>query len=282
MQRIAFLATIALMATGCDAQAPAEPTADANPATAEAVVAATAVPDSALVAPTGVGARAGEGRTVDIENELYDFEYSYPAAAGAIPGLKALLDKRLAQALRELQRSAAVDQREAGKAGYPYRKHSSGTEWEVVTSIPRWLSLSADKYTYTGGAHGMAFFDSLLWDKTKQKAHDPADLFTSKKALSSAIREPFCAALDKEREKRRGEPVERDGGDQFDECIDPVENTLILGSSDDLTFDRMGVLVGPYAAGPYAEGTYEITLPVTDEVLAVVKPDYRGDFTKPR
>ncbi|MET1754291.1 DUF3298 and DUF4163 domain-containing protein [Novosphingobium sp. RD2P27] len=278
MQRTAFLATIALTAAGCDAQAPAEATADARPATA----AATAVPSSALASPTGVGVREGAGRTVDIENELFEFEYSYPAAAGAIPDLKALLDKRLAEALRELKRSAATDQREAGKAGYPYRKHSFGTEWEVVTSIPRWLSLSADKYTYTGGAHGMAFFDSLLWDKTKQKAHEPTDLFTSKKALSAAIREPFCAALDKEREKRRGEPVERDGGDQFDECIDPVESTLILGSSDDLTFDRLGILVGPYAAGPYAEGTYEITLPVTEAVLAVVKPNYRGDFTKPR
>ncbi|MEW9856183.1 PdaC/SigV domain-containing protein [Novosphingobium sp. M1R2S20] len=279
MQRTAFVAAMALLATGCEAQAPDGPAAN----TARDSASPAAVPASALVQSSDLaGDRQGSGREVDVESELYDFEYSYPDAAGAIPGLKALLDKRLSQARRELERSAAADQREAGKDGYPYRKHSSGTKWEVVTSVPRWLSLSAEKYTYTGGAHGMAFFDSLLWDKTKQKAHEPLDLFTSKQALSAAIREPFCAALDKEREKRRGEPVEREGGDQFDECIDPVESTIILGSSDDLTLDRLGVLVGPYAAGPYAEGTYEITLPVTEAVIAAVKAEYRGDFTKRR
>ena len=65
----------------------------------------------------------------------------------------------------------------------------------------------------------------------------------------------------------------------FDECIKPSEQTVILGSSNGRTFDKVGVLAGPYAAGPYAEGDYEFTLPVTPALLKAVKPEYRGAFS---
>ena len=68
----------------------------------------------------------------------------------------------------------------------------------------------------------------------------------------------------------------------FDDCIDPVKSTVILGSSNKRTFDRIGVLVGPYEAGPYAEGDYEVTLPVTQAVLAAVRPEYRAAFSLKR
>jgi hypothetical protein len=38
------------------------------------------------------------------------------------------------------------------------------------------------------------------------------------------------------------------------------------------------VLVAPYNAGPYAEGSYEVTVPVTPEILALVKAEYRDSF----
>jgi len=271
MQRIAILGTIILAVTACDA-APSEPAA---PPATQAIASATPAP----AVPTPSPAPAGAARTVEVENALFDFNYSYPAPVGAIPGLKALLDGRLDKDRAELEATARKDQAEAAKDGYPYRAHSSGTKWQVVTDLPRWLSLSAEMYEYSGGAHGMTFFDSLLWDREAGVSHAPADLFTSKAALSRVLREPFCAALDKERAKRRGEPVNRNSGDQFDECIDPVESTLILGSSNGRTFDKIGVLVAPYAAGSYAEGTFDLTLPVTQAVLATVKPEFRDAFS---
>ena len=57
---------------------------------------------------------------------------------------------------------------------------------------------------------------------------------------------------------------------------------MILGSSNGKAFDRIGILVAPYEAGPYAEGDYEITLPVTDAVIAAVKPEYRPSFASRR
>ena len=67
--------------------------------------------------------------------------------------------------------------------------------------------------------------------------------------------------------------------DMFDECIDPVAETVILGSSNGQSFNRIGILVPPYEAGPYAEGDYEVTVPVTSAVLAAVKPEYRSSFS---
>ena len=84
----------------------------------------------------------------------------------------------------------------------------------------------------------------------------------------------FCKALNKERAARReGEQMEL-----FEDCIDPTEAVIILGSSNRRVFDRIGFLIAPYLAGPYVEGDYEVTLPVTPAVLAKVKPQYRSSF----
>lgn len=219
------------------------------------------------------------GRSVDASNDLYAFSYSYPDAAGAVPALKDLLDTQLYDARDQLASSSHDDQVAAKKQGFPYHQHSYTAKWEVVTDLPGWLSLSAEIYTFSGGAHGMTNFDTLLWDRRAEKIRKPRDLFTSTDALRNAIRDPFCDALDKEREKRRGEPVQRDSGQIFTECIDPAAQTLILGSTNGQTFDRIGILVAPYEAGPYAEGTYEVTLPVTGKVMAILKPQYRTGFS---
>ena len=274
MRRSALMAAIAMVVTGCDAATPSSPDAVASG------TAATPPSEPAIAAPQAKATAApAKGRSVDVDTEAYDFSYSYPAKAAAIPGLQSLLDQRLSGAQAELVASAKKDQAEAAKDGYPYRPHSSGAKWQVVADLPRWLSLSAELYDYSGGAHGMTYFDGLLWDREQNLARQASDLFISKAALSSVLREPFCALLDKERAKRRGEPVNRNSGDQFDECIDPAEHTVILGSSNGRTFDRIGVLVEPYAAGAYAEGTFDITLPVTRAILGSVKPVYRSAFS---
>jgi hypothetical protein len=83
----------------------------------------------------------------------------------------------------------------------------------------RWLpicpaGLSATIYDYSGGAHPNHGYAALLWDKGAGKRLAAADLFTSKAALSAAIRAPFCDAIDRER-RRRGEKVNRASGDDL-------------------------------------------------------------------
>jgi len=223
-----------------------------------------------------------QGRSETIDNELYEFKFAWPAAAAAYPGLNDLLGRKLAAAQAEVATNAKEEKEAAEQDGFPFRKHSSETDWKVVTSIPGWFSLSSDSYFYTGGAHGMSMSDALLWDEKAGTARKVADLFTSEGALRSAIQSDFCNALDKERSKRRGTPVNRESGEMFSECIDPLASTLILGSANGQTFDRIGVLIAPYEAGPYAEGEYEVTLPVSAAVMRALKPQYRTSFSPGR
>lgn len=271
MVRFAPLPLIALglLAAACSKEKQETPTSLASEGAAVPTVAA----------PTEAGAaQPGNARKVEQSNDLFEFEYSYPAEVGAIPDLRKDFDAELDKAMADLTSSAQEQRAEAKKDGYPYRALGRWTAWKVVTDLPGWLSLSAELSEYSGGAHPNHGFDALLWDRQANKRRDPIDLFTSKEALSRAIRTDFCAALNRERAKKREAPVEPGSTSEFDQCIDPAESTIILGSTNRKAFDRVGVLIGPYEAGPYVEGSYEVTLPVTAAVLAAVKPEYRPTF----
>ncbi|MCA8904279.1 MAG: DUF3298 and DUF4163 domain-containing protein [Hyphomonas sp.] len=207
----------------------------------------------------------------------WTFEYSWPAKASAIAPLAARLLADRKRIYAETRGEWEAAQKDSPPDCVSCRSRSFGQEWKVVTDTPRFLSLSAERYVYTGGAHGMSGFDALLWDKRADRARDTLALFTSESAFVQAVRTGFCAALDRERAKRRGDfemtvP-------EFNECIDPLEATIILGSSNGKAFNRIGFLIPPYAAGPYAEGSYEVTLPLAKPALAAVKPEYREYFS---
>lgn len=233
---------------------------------------------SAAPAPAATASPAMQGREVSEQTDLYSFDYSYPAEAAAIPGLKAWLDEDLAKVRAELASEAAQARKEAKQNDFPFNTHDKAVGWQVVTDLPGWLSLSAGIGGYQGGAHPNHFFAALLWDKRTGKRREAADLFTSKRALSDALRKDFCREIDAQRREKRGEEYQQGGEGPFEECIDPTESTVILGSSNRRQFDRIGILVAPYAAGPYVEGDYEVTLPVTAAVLSAVRPEYRQDF----
>lgn len=218
-------------------------------------------------------------RSVAEETDDFLFEYAYPAEAGRIPELAAILDGRLDRQRAELAAEAEQARRDARQEGFPYNKHSYTAEWKVVTDLPGWLSLSLAVSTYSGGAHGNSGIESLVWDKERKRAMDAKALFASPAALYRAVEDRFCAALDREREKRRGEPVDKDADDSFNKCPGIGELTVLLGSSNRRTFNRMTLYAGPYVAGAYAEGDYEVDLNVDRAVLAAVKPEYREAFS---
>ena len=268
------LIAVALLAA-CNSEEPpptATATSSANSSSAS-VSTGPGTSASATASASGGGASA-----VKESSDLFEFDYSYPAAAGRIPALKAWLDTERTKARGQLIEDATAGRAEAKDSGFEYHAYASGRAWDKVTETPRFLSLSAQIYDYTGGAHPNHGYDSLLFDKQAGARLAPLALFASNAAFDAVIQKPFCALLDKERSKRRGEPVVRDQG-MFDDCIKPSEQTVILGSSNGRTFDKVGVLVGPYAAGSYAEGDYEVTLPVTAALLKAVKAEYRGAFS---
>lgn len=231
---------------------------------------------AATASPTDTASPAASGaRTVEEETDDFLFEYAYPAEAGNIAELAALLDARLTRVRAGLVREASEGREAARDNGFPFNKYSTGITWSVVADTPRFLSLSAAITSYTGGAHGNAGFDALVWDKEGARALEAVDFFTSLGALDGAIDTRLCDLLQRERALRRG--GEELGG-PFDDCVPLADTTVLLGSTNGRAFNRIDVLMGPYVAGPYAEGSYEFTVPVDAAVMDVVKPEYRSAF----
>ncbi len=205
-----------------------------------------------------------------------DFAYGWPRQVSAIEQLATLLDAERQQALDHQKGHWQQSLTDFGDEDCVACKTLAySKEWKVVANIDRFLSLSGDIYEYGGGAHGNYWFDALVWDRTANAALNPREMFTSNEALWQALEQPYCAALDEERAKRRDG---FDTGGFFAACPGLEELTLLVGSSDGERFDRLGLLAAPYVAGPYAEGAYEVTLPISEEALAAVKPDYQAAF----
>lgn len=205
------------------------------------------------------------------------FTYTYPPQASAIPALKAWLDRQAAALRAGMTKDAGAARQDAARSGYTFHAYEAQRVWKVVTDNPRFLSLSEERYEFTGGAHGNTGFSSLVYDRQTGQRLPPIAFFESPAALTAAIRPAFCRQLDGERRRKRGGTLDP-GMAEFNQCIDPAGETVILGSSTRGMFDRIGILVPPYEAGPYSEGTYEVTLPVTPAVLAAVRPEWRGYF----
>ena len=272
MKRSILIVALTGMAAACDGFGGTEPEAGGTTATATAQAKAQA--EEAKSKSQGNGARS-----VAEETDDFLFEYSYPAEAGRIAGLAGLLDNRLDRQRAALAAESEQARREARQEGFPYNKHSYTAEWKVVAELPKWLSLSADVATYTGGAHGNYTVQSVVWDKDNLRLMNAIDLFSSPAALEQAFGDRFCEGLDRQRAERRGEPVAEDSEEMFDQCPGIDELEVLVGSSNGRTFNRLTVYAGPYVAGPYAEGAYEVDLPVTQEVLDAVKPEYREAFS---
>jgi hypothetical protein len=107
------------------------------------------------------------------------------------------------------------------------------------------------------------------------------DQFVRKSGLAAITRAPYCKSLANEQVKRReGEKLDLP---EFNEC--PKYSDLAIAPVDknkNGRFDIIAFTASPYVAGPYAEGEYEIELPVTRQLIAAMKPDYRSSYEPQR
>ena len=255
---------------------------------AQLVLAACSSP-AEVAERTGVEAKAtstapaatGQAKAVAEDNDTYSYELTYPGAVAAIPALAAKIDADAARGKDEMIADAEAGRADAKANGYPYNPHSLSEKWEVVADLPGYLSLSNSFATYTGGAHGMYGLEGLVWDKAKGRALASEDLFQSPDYLGSVMGDTVCDALNKERVEK-GMDLPADGDSVFPRCPGLSEATVLVGSSNGRTFDRITVWYGPYVAGSYAEGAYELDFPMTAAMLEAVKPAYRAAFSAKR
>jgi hypothetical protein len=266
MQSGIFGAALAVLLAACSS--PEEVAKGAGVATA-----ATASATASSTASAGAVAFADNATKDDASRE---FAYNWPAEVSVVPALSERFTAERDKLLAEQKTEWADSLREfaADDCGACTNRSFEKT-WEVVADLPRFLSLSASFYVYSGGAHGNGAFDALVWDREAKAAFDPKAMFRSEAALQEALGETWCKALKTERMKRLGADYSEDG---IFTCPPIADLTVIVGSSNKQSFNRIGLLAAPYVAGSYAEGTYEVTLPVTPAVLAAVKPEYKAAF----
>lgn len=208
---------------------------------------------------------------------LLDFSYAYPADAAALPALAGKLEGDMRDDKADALNIARQDKQARSDNGAPFRPHQMRSQWTVTASTAGLMALLQEKYVYADGGHGMTTYKSLVWDKQNQKEIELAAMMTSPDAFSTAVRDRFCEALDAMRAQKRGAPVVRNDG-EFNQCLDPINQTLALASSNGRSIDGLMVVVAPYQAGPYAEGSYRIALPATPAMVNAIRPEYRRAF----
>jgi hypothetical protein len=233
--------------------------------------------DSAAAVPAKAPAPAAKAVSVSEENDLYEFEYGWPAEAAAVPQLDARFKKDMAKAKADLIAGAKEDRDERVKQGYDYHPHATHMSYETAGQSERLLSLERTVYGFTGGAHGSTGSGSILWDRQSARELSIQDLLQQGQSWAGAIRQPFCVLLNREREKRREEPVKPD--DLFGNCPEMKEVAVVLSDTDrNGRFDHITVIADQYVAGPYAEGPYDISLPITARMIKRVKPEFAPSF----
>lgn len=265
--KITAMTVAALLLASCSNDAPT-PTDKVSGGAVEGVPPGTAEDAIAQNAPAS---------DVRESNDLIEFAYAYPVEAARIAGLAKWLDGDRQTKRDALIADATRDQKAAEKDGFPYHAHAYLQKWLRVTDTPRFLSLSAEIATYTGGAHGMTSFDSLLWDRNRAIRIKPLDLFISGEAFDAAIRDDFCARI-KQAKAAKGIQNPDEPGSPFAKCPPASAQTVWLGSTDGRYLDRMTIAIAPYEIGPFAEGSYKINVPVTAALVGAVKPEYARDF----
>jgi len=243
-------------------QQPAPPTANQ----------AAAVPSAA-----GTAAPKPKAFIFDEKNDLIEFHFGWSAEAAAIPQLADRFRKEMNQAKADLIAGAEEDKVFREKEGFDFNSHMSSTDYKTAGQSARLLSLKTEAGSYTGGAHGNYGVAVLLWDRIASKEIKVTDLFAEPANMDRLLTQRWCDALNNAREEKRGEPVGGDG--MFDDC--PKLNEIAIIPTDEGgngRLERLTLVASPYVAGPWVEGSYEIGLRMTPDLIAALKADYRESF----
>jgi len=206
-------------------------------------------------------------------------ELKLPQSIKGQPDLHARLFSAGVRDLRQFSEGSQADRTEAGgDMGLgPYEK-TIAFDTEVETG--KLFSLARTDYEFTGGAHGLASYTGVLWDKALKTQITAAQLFR-KGADLSTLDTALCAALNAEKKKRDPEAqaltLEAQAGEIWS-CPTAAGMPFVLaastapGRAGGLTF-----LIGPYLVGSYAEGSYWVNLPQS-AFRTLLDPAYADEF----
>jgi len=229
-------------------------------------------------APRQTAAQAADGTDTSVpasdllvkrDTPELDFLWRAPPELAEAPTLLSMLRAQALSSAEEMQAGAEEDMK-LRPADAPKLAHFFVQDWTVAADTPALLNVRADISMYTGGAHPNHGFAVKYWDKTERREISFSDLFTDWTAAEKLLTPAYCTALDAERVSRRGK-IE---SGLFDDCPPLGDQPVALVSWPGQDISGFRVLLAPYVAGPYAEGDFEIELPMTDALHALIKPQY--------
>lgn len=218
--------------------------------------AASSDPDALVTAAEAAAPAGYESKT-----PWADVKLTLPDELKAHPDLHARL---YADEVRKLRQFAEGAQGELTEAGAPTDrpKYENAITLAAAAETPKLFSLKRTAFDYSGGAHPNTLTSGILWDKALKRQIGLADLFR-KGADLAVLDQALCSGLNTARRARVPDGASLTFDSKPFACPRVATTPFVLAPGDapgkaaGLTF-----LIGPYQAGPYAEGGYEITIPV--------------------
>ena len=175
-------------------------------------------------------------------------------------GLVALLDADAARGRAVMEAAAKGSQASRG-----WRK-----DWRVTARTNRLIAVAAERVAPTQ-TDAMLRTDAVLWDTRGERPLTAERLFTDPVAALALIETAFCETLEAERAREQG----------FDRARSPcpgVEAGHFAWEADGgALISRLSTHIAAEALGEAGRG-YRISVPVSGELLPLIRTEYRADF----
>jgi hypothetical protein len=205
-------------------------------------------------------------------NELLDFRYSFPIIVSLHPELLAQIQADRSDSYDDALATARADYASSSDRQFP--QHQFWRDWTATGQTALFVGLESRTEFFTGGAHPNRKTSWLLWDWERKATVDPAKLFQRGADLWASLKDTYCDRLAQERMRRAGAPLIA--------CPRPDELTIEFLDTDlNAAFDTVRLIADPYVAGSYVEGSYAVSLPVTDKLITGIMPEFRDSFEVP-
>lgn len=200
----------------------------------------------------------------------FEMRLRVPEAAMAIAPLQ--------KAIMERYRHDIADFRKDALTPLTYDVH-----WRTTYRSARLISLSAEIFWDGGGAHPNTAFETLIWDKTANRALGFADLFApeDRKAAQAAIANAGMAAWMRLYAARSGEHASPDLKEMATEGIaaddEHLKNVALMYEAGDAKASGLLLLYGAGEIWPHVVGDFRIPVPA-GVFKAYLRPEWRSEF----
>jgi hypothetical protein len=194
----------------------------------------------------------------------YEIRLRIPAEAMAIAPLKAELFARWKKDSDDIKDEAKQEKSEAPQYFHAY---ALDTNWRISFESARLISLSGYSYIDENGAHPNAAFDSIVWDKTANRAVPFEALFArgqekaAFKAIATAARKTWIATVNK---GAGGDPVDPSMANEgIGDDAKHLGHYALTYAKGERKVNGIVLLYGAGEAWAHAMGDFRLAIPVS-------------------